>query len=91
MGMDPASWAALAAAAIAAAGGVATTVISQQAQPKKPSGAPIKNDVPGPDEARQRLEAEEALRKRRGLAANILQGDNAAVATTQSGSKTTLG
>ena len=90
MGMDPASWAALAAAAISAAGGLAATALGKQAKPKSP-GAPIKTDVPGPDEARQKLEAEEALRKRRGLAANILQGDNAAVATTQSGSKTTLG
>ncbi len=90
MGMDPGSWAILASAVIAAAGTVTASAISQQAKPKS-SSAPIKTDVPGPDEARQRLEAEEALRKRRGLAANILQGDNAAVATTQSGSKTTLG
>ena len=81
--------ASLISAAIAAAGTAATVMLTPKPKGNKPVG-PIKDDVPGPDEARQRIEQEDLLKKRRGLSANINQGAEQ-VATTQSGARTLLG
>lgn len=82
-------WGPVIAATIAAAGTAAATMLGPKPKANKPAG-PMKEDVPGPDEARQRIEQEEMLKKRRGLTANINEGAEQ-VATTQSGARTLLG